>query len=457
MAEAGVATSVIQPLSADVEASLGFDREWWSEAEFERVLERRRHFCANLRPHDGLSAAAARQLLQKSRDKDTVLPSLLAWVLHTGRVHLLKPMLSLVPDTRSSLLSRLMRWSPRLALLEAVMPLLPGSLEALASPSMSLSLLHELVQSVHPPLDTLRWLLGLLERTEARWSRFDDNNPLCLLLQKQKTQSPVPHLLELVRALLQWEPQLARHADRKTGRYALWFACDQYRPSLPLLQELHAAHSPAALCFDSEGFTPLHQLIRMASGGALTVEMVKLLSTGDAASVLAATTTSGYTPLHVFVRRAAPELELAVLRYLCDACPAAVTARTKRDETTLMCLAEHSGSMPVAQLLLERDPALSAHATSTGNTALSFAASRLNAARLPLFLKLLDLHPEHACLQLNDEGSVLLDLLGLRRGYWVCHQPIRSPCCRRSGGSSSSFQSSAWWGRMSCRCTSPLI
>jgi len=242
-----------------------------------------------------LPAAAARQLLQKCTDKDTVLPSLLAWALHTDRMHLLKPMLSLVPGTRA-LLSRLMRCAPRLVLLEAVMPLLPQSPHIPASPSMLLSLLYELAQSVHPPLDTLRWLLGLLQQTEARWSRFDDNNPLCLLLQTQKTQSPVPHLLELVRALLQWEPQLARQADRKTGCFALWYACDQYRPSLPLL-------------------------------------------------------------------------------------------------------------------LMERAPALSAHASSTGHTALFHAASRINAARLPLFLKLLELHPEHAGLHVSGKGSVLLELL----------------------------------------------
>jgi len=357
-----------------------------------------------------LPAAAARQLLQKCTDKDTVLPSLLAWALHTDRMHLLKPMLSLVPDTRA-LLFRLLRSAPRLALLEAVMPLLPQSPQILASPSMLLSLLYELAQSVHPPVDTLRWLLGLLQQTEARWSRFDDNNPLCLLLQTQKTQSPVPHLLELVRALLQWGPQLARQADRKTGCFALWFACDQYRPSLPLLRELHAAHPPAAIRADSEGFTPLHQLIYMANDGTLTVELVELLSSGDAASVLSATTTSGYTPLHVFLRRAAPEQELAVLSHLCDAFPAAVTALTQRGETTLMCLAEHSSSVAVAQLLMERAPALSAHVDSTGHTALSHAASRINAARLPLFLKLLDLHPEHAGLRVSGKGSVLLELL----------------------------------------------
>jgi ankyrin repeat protein len=244
------------------------------------------------------------------------------------------------------------------------------------------------------------------------WSVFNSSTPIVQLLSTQHDlPAPVPHLLQLVRALLAWDPPLARFVDEDSCT-ALSSACCMRYPQLAILNELVSAFPEALMQPDNE-FTqmPLHHLLQHAGEGLLTLELVKLLSADGAAAALSAVNIHGETPLHIFLSRAAPQLELDVFRFLCGAHPSAVTALDKYERSTLMRLAACSGSMDVATMLLTRAPSLSALTTSESDNALHFAAENMTAARLSLFLHLLKLHPEHAGIILPSKGTVLFALL----------------------------------------------
>jgi ankyrin repeat protein len=232
-----------------------------------------------------------------------------------------------------------------------------------------------------------------------------------LLSTQNDLPSPVPHLLQLVRALMDWNPPPVHSVD-EDGRAALSAACCMRQPQLPLLRELVTAF-PAEFTQPDEKLAqlPLHHLLQHAGEGLLTLELVKLLSDGGATPVLSAVNMDGQMALHIFLSRAAPQLEIDVLHFLCDACPAAVSTLDNKERSTLMCLAAVSGSMDVATVLLKYAPSLSAQSTHENESALHFAAERMTAARLPLFLQLLQLHPQHAGIVPPKGGSVLLSLL----------------------------------------------
>jgi ankyrin repeat protein/serine/threonine protein kinase len=184
------------------------------------------------------------------------------------------------------------------------------------------------------------------------------------------------------------------------------------RPQLTLIKELVAAFPEALTQRDARWEQiPLHHLLQHAGEGQLTLELVQLLSADGASAVLSTVNFQGQTPLHIFLSRSAPQLELDVLQFLCDACPSAVIALDKKERNTLICLAAASGSMDVASVLLERAPALSAQTTRQQESALFLSAQRMNATRLPLFLHLLKLHPQHAGILLPSKGSLLFALL----------------------------------------------
>jgi hypothetical protein len=181
----------------DVEASFRFDEASWLPDTFARtVLPARRSLFQSLRPHDGLPGASIRtELLSRAHGGekyDQTLMARLSWAAQEHslgrRTNLLKALFCLLPDsTQGSLFGPLLRWAPQLTLVQAIVALLPQSGLLLSDRGILLSLLSDLVTAPRPPLDTLNWLLKLVRKAEARWTRFSSN--------------PLAHLVSVCRAL----------------------------------------------------------------------------------------------------------------------------------------------------------------------------------------------------------------------------------------------------------------
>jgi len=94
---------------------------------------------------------------------------------------------------------------------------------------------------------------------------------------------------------------------------------------------------------DSKGALPIHS----ACQAACSAQVIKLLCTRDRNGVL---------PIHTLLRSSRPLLD--AIKYLVDAYPASLTAKTHSGELLVMVACEESASLNVINYLLRRAPQL---------------------------------------------------------------------------------------------------
>jgi hypothetical protein len=181
------ATACAPSTAEDDDAAFTFD------SPSDAVVALRRQFAAGLRAHDGRLGVVCRLLRQghggEWRRGDECASwqaaALLSWAEHSGRAALLLPMVALLPkELRQSLLKHVLRYTPHLSLLRALLDRCPQLGRQMAAAPLQLALLHSFCKGQRPNADTLRWLLDSL-RFAPRDLRSGEQSPLSTLVSQR--------------------------------------------------------------------------------------------------------------------------------------------------------------------------------------------------------------------------------------------------------------------------------
>ena len=161
------------------------------------VVTLRRQFAAGLRAHDGRLGVVAWRLLRQGHGGEWrrgdecaswQAAALLSWAEHSGRAALLLPMVALLPkELRQSLLKHVLRYTPHLSLLRALLDHCPQLGRQMAAAPLQLALLHSFCKGPRPNADTLRWLLDSL-RFAPRDLRSGEQSPLSTLVSQRRRE-----------------------------------------------------------------------------------------------------------------------------------------------------------------------------------------------------------------------------------------------------------------------------